>query len=69
MCRISCAQLAVIELLSHHPTRRVSYDDMAVQTGFDRRTIISAVKVLRLRNRLVIEPGRGPVANHYQIAA
>ena len=66
--RVSCAQLAVMEILSEGE-QRISYDELAVRTGYDPRTIICAVKRLRCKGRLhIIERGRGATPNRYVVA-
>jgi predicted DNA-binding transcriptional regulator YafY len=67
MRRISCAQLAVMGILSEGE-QHISYDEIAVRTGYDPRTIIRAVKRLRYQGRLhVAERGRGATPNRYVI--
>jgi hypothetical protein len=69
--RIGHAQHAVMRLLSDGDgERRISYDDMSVLTGYDRRTIICAVKQLRHQGMLhVAEQGRGATPNRYVVGA
>jgi DNA-binding GntR family transcriptional regulator len=65
--RLSNAERTVIDLLRYHPTKNISYDDMAAQVGYDRRTLISAVTRLCTRQYLVKQVGSGTRPNMYTI--
>lgn len=67
--RWSPVELELLQLLEHHPTRKISLDDLAAQLGRDRRVIQWAVGRLKHRQRLqVAVPGRGRTPHTYQLA-
>lgn len=68
--RRSQAEKCIVELLRSHPTGRLSYDAMAAESGFDRRSLISAMARLRYDGHVAIaEPGRGSRPHRYALTA
>ena len=65
--RISLAQFAVINLLKRHPTGRLSFDDMEAATGYDRRQLITVIRVLEHNQAVEVESPRGTQPNRYRL--
>jgi DNA-binding transcriptional ArsR family regulator len=66
----SYTEHCILDLLSRHPTGRLSYDSMAAALDIDRRTLVSAMARLRMRGQVkLVEPGRGCQPNQYTLNA
>jgi hypothetical protein len=67
MTRLAFSEQELLRLLRLHPTRQISYDDLAAQCcgNLDRRTLITAMKRLERKYLVVIVRSRGPVPNRY----
>lgn len=63
------AEVEILRLLRSHPTRCLSYDSMAaVITTLDRRSLITAMKRLEQKRKVVIHRGKGSQPNQYSIS-
>lgn len=68
--RRSYAERRILELLSMHPTGRISYDDIAAIIGFDRRSVITIITRLCYNGQVqIVAAGRGKTPNQYRLQA
>jgi biotin operon repressor len=63
----SPAERELIQLLRTHPTGQISYENLAAELDYDRRTLISIVARLKHQGALVVDQGSGRKPNRYQL--
>lgn len=63
--RLTYSERQILTLLQHHPTRQLSYDDMAATIELERRTLIEAVRRLEHQRRVIAIRHGGCKPNRY----
>jgi DNA-binding IscR family transcriptional regulator len=65
--RLGSAHRQILHHLRSHQDQPISYDDIAAETLFDRRHVVSTVRQLEAAGKVRVNRGAGRNANRYDV--